>query len=248
MRTLLLLITCCLAGLIFPLSAFSGEDEELQLMPQINQAQNSVQGPGAAQNPNIIPQTAGAVPPQPALFDIYGPVRTSEPIPYLYIGLALAALLAIALLLYYLRKKRKEKLPPPIPPWDIALSELAEAKSIRTPEHGLSYMDRAGQILRRYIESRFSVQTTRQTTLEFLHSKSLQKNRDLEQFRGELQECLEQADMAKFAHRIPDTTHLMQMEDSVTTFVVKTKPLTTNSFQTESEGTFTPTKEHGGTR
>jgi hypothetical protein len=225
MKPFLLIFSFFIISFSLQCTAIADESGELQLMPQLNQAPNGSQTPRGIQNPNIqIPQNVGNAAAQPALFDIYGPVPTREPIPYLLIGLILAALLALAALFYFLSKRRKEKLPPPVPPWDIALSELAEAKSIRTPEHGLTYMDKVSQILRRYIESRFTLQTTRQTTMEFLRSKPLHNNPDLHNFKEDLQECLEQADMAKFAHRIPDNNHLNRMEDSVTTFVVKTKP------------------------
>jgi hypothetical protein len=224
MKPFLLLFSFFIISFSLQCTAIADENEELQLMPQVNQAPNSSQTQGAMQNSNIqIPQNVGNAAPKPALFDIYGPVPTQEPLPYLTIGLILAALLVLAIVFYFLSKRRKEKLPPPVPPWDIALSELAEAKSIRTPEHGLTYMDRVSQILRRYIESRFTLQMTRQTTMEFLRSKPLHNNPELQNFKEDLQECLEQADMAKFAHLVPDNNHLDRMEDSVTTFVVKTK-------------------------
>mgnify|MGYP000500050280 CR=1 FL=1 len=45
-----------------------------------------------------------------------------------------------------------------------------------------------------------------------------------EYFRNELQNCLEQADLAKFAHRRPGQHNLELMEKAVTTFVKKTEP------------------------
>ncbi len=202
-------LLCCLP--LVHLAQATGE-EELQLVPQLQQPQNSAQ---QFQPPATQPQT---------LFDIYGPVATTEPLPYIPIAIAIVVVLILVALLYYYLKRKREALPPPVPPWDIALTELAEAKAIRIPAHGLAYMDRASGILRRYIESRFAIKSTRKTTMEFLHGSELGTNPELQNFKGELQECLEQADMAKFAHLIPENDHLTSMEDSVTTFVIKTKP------------------------
>ena len=102
------------------------------------------------------------------LRDIYGPVPITETPPYLLIaGIILLALLAAAVC-YWFFKKRTAPAPPPIPPWQRALQDLADARKLLNPERGLLYMDRVSQILRSYIESRFAVQSTRQTTREFL--------------------------------------------------------------------------------
>ncbi len=164
------------------------------------------------------------MPQQIALHDIYGPVEVPEPFPYIKAALIATVLCLVGLIAYLLWRRHKNAPAPPIPPWDLALHELAEAKAMRTPEQGLAYMNRASLILRNYIDSRFEIKSTRQTTMEFLHSEELASVADLHDFRSELQQCLEQADMAKFAHLIPDKEDLVNMEDSVTNFVIKTRP------------------------
>lgn len=159
------------------------------------------------------------------LRDIQGPVPISEPLPYiLLLGGSLATLLLLAAIFWVMRKRKKPD-PPPIPAWEQALQDIANAKKLLTPERGLLYMDRASQILRRYIESRFSIQSTRQTTREFLQGlKTVGADSPLQTYRNELQLCLEQADMAKFAHHIPDLNNLELMENAVITFVKRTEP------------------------
>lgn len=159
------------------------------------------------------------------LRDIYGPVPITAPPPYLLIAGGMGLLLAIAALIWYLKKK-KIPAPPPIPPWERALIDLADAKRLLSPERGILYMDRVSQILRDYIESRFAIQSTRQTTREFLQGLTEIGDRSpLQTYKTELKECLERADMAKFAHQLPQLEHLDQMEAAVTSFVKCTEPV-----------------------
>lgn len=215
-----LIITFCIA--FFPLSGTSSpsDDEPLTLIPQTHQGNSATQ---------TIPDNTNT------LFDIYGPVPTNEPLPWLVIGaVILIVILLLIIVLLYL-KRSKDKVAPQVPPWDRALLDLADAKTMRTPELGLQYMAKASQILRNYIESRFSILSTKKTTREFLHSSELEHHQQLTHFRGELQGCLELADMAKFAHRVPEDSQLVMMEDAVTAFVMKTKPMETEGVTTNGE-------------
>lgn len=177
------------------------------------------------QQANQPSQLTGAAGQDYELRDIYGPVAIKEPVPYLLILGVAVLLLVLASLYFRFWKRRSVPGPAPMPPWEKALRELAEARSLLSPEHGLSYMDRASTILRHYIESRFSIQSTRQTTREFLQGlKSVTPASPLNTFKNELQDCLEQADLAKFAHRRPGQQNLEMMEEAVTTFVKRTEP------------------------
>jgi len=159
-----------------------------------------------------------------ALHDIHGPVPTSEYPPYLMEGaIALLVLLLLALLVFFL-KRRKKPQPPAVPPWDKALMELAEARQLMSSEQSLLYMDQAGQILRRYIELRFAIRSTRQTTREFFARLKDSGHSPLIEYQTELRACLEQADMAKFAHLLANQTHMKQMEEAVHTFITSTRP------------------------
>lgn len=159
------------------------------------------------------------------LHDIHGPVPTTEAPPYLLLaGILVVVLLAAAALIWFL-KKRGKPASPPTPPWEKALLELADARKLLNPERALVYMDRVSQILRSYIESRFAIQSTRQTTREFLQSLTkIGTNSPLQTHKSALQACLEQADMAKFAHHVPEIKNLEMIEDAVTTFIKKTEP------------------------
>jgi hypothetical protein len=159
------------------------------------------------------------------LRDIHGPVPIKEQPPYLLIAGVILLLLLLLALLYWFFKKRVKPAPTPVSPWEKALLELADAKMMLSPERGLLYMDRVSQILRCYIESRFAIQSTRQTTGEFLQGLTRAGDSSpLQTYKTELQECLEQADMAKFAHHLPKLENLEQMEIAVTSFIKRTEP------------------------
>jgi hypothetical protein len=161
------------------------------------------------------------------LYDIYGVVPTKAAVPYLYIILGVVLVIALCALVvfgYYFMKKRRAKPLPAILPWDQALADLVEARSVQNLAQGRLYMDRVSQILRRYIEQRFTIKTTRKTTSEFLYSLKDESGGELGNFRNELQSCLEQADMAKFAHKVQAAGDLTRMEEAITSFIDSTRP------------------------
>lgn len=200
---------------ILPLCSYatgSGNSAPLTLLKDPQQSSQ------IAQNQNIKSQNK-------ELRDIHGPVPIKDQPPYLLIGGVILLLLLLLALAYWFFKKKVKPAPPPVPPWEKALLELADAKTLLNPERGLLYMDRVSQILRSYIESRFAIQSTRQTTREFLQGLTgVDDSSPLQTFKTELQECLEQADMAKFAHHLPKLENLEQMELAVTSFIKRTEP------------------------
>ncbi|MBU1566576.1 MAG: DUF4381 family protein [Proteobacteria bacterium] len=159
-----------------------------------------------------------------ALHDIHGPLPISEYPPYLVETAIVLLVLLLLALLYFFLKRRKKPLPPPVPPWERALMELAEARKLMSGGQSLLYMDQASQILRRYIELLFTIRSTRQTTREFFASLNNRDNSPLLEYQTELRACLEQADMAKFAHLVADQTHMQLMEEAVRTFISNTRP------------------------
>jgi hypothetical protein len=159
-----------------------------------------------------------------SLHDIHGPMPTSEYPPYMMeAAIVLLALLLLALLFFFL-KKQKKPLPPIVFPWDKALMELDEARKLMSVGQSLLYMDQAAQILRGYIELRFALRSTRRTTREFFSSLQESGPPSLLEFRVQLQTCLEQADLAKFAHLVADQGHMQQMEEAVRAFITSTRP------------------------
>lgn len=179
-----------------------------------------------------------AEPTAPAvLHDIYGPILLPEPFPYiLYGSIAVAALLILAVLYWWFFKRQKPA-PPPIPPSIIARDELMRAREMMSAEKALEYMDRVSNILRRYLESRFKLRTTRQTTRELFRDLATgghPEHQAITAYNAELRSCLELCDMAKFAHRSAHVELLQEIENSVLNLVNTTE--STAELQTEGGG------------
>ncbi len=165
------------------------------------------------------------------LHDIQGPINLPEPLPYLLYGLIGLAVLIVLGVLYWWLFRRTKPGPPPIPPGVIARDELMRARAMMNPEQALGYMERISEILRHYLESRFGLPTSRQTTREFFQKMTgiSAKAPELAGFSGELKTCLERCDMAKFARQTAEVDHLQDMENSVLNFVNQTEQPATDT-------------------
>jgi len=157
------------------------------------------------------------------LHDIRGPVElpdSSRTLLWLLIGLAV--MIIAGLLLYFWKRRRKGEKPPS--PHDVALAELARLRSMMNPEQALLYAAQLAEVLRRYVEARFQIHSTRQTTREFFLglAGNLQAGNSLDEHHDRLKECLEQCDMAKFAHCIPDQSEMEAMGGAVGSFIKAT--------------------------
>lgn len=223
MIVLLTLLLPPLQAMTAPENSSQLEQEPLVLLnkPPKNSPLSTPSSPGSPGLQAPVPQMTGG---QQELHDIYGPVSVPEPINYPLIAGIILLLIIIGLLTYLFFRKKQETAPPPIPPWDKALSDLIEARPLMTRERGLDYMNRVSLILRNYIETRFGIKSTRQTTREFLSCLDVKNSAGLKPFRAELQHCLEQADMAKFARHLSDSDNLMRVEEGITGFIKNTRP------------------------
>jgi len=212
MKDLLILFLLLIFFLPFAVFADEGNNEALTLL---NQPQK-----------NTVPLQQPQVTGQPQeLRDIHGPVELQKHSRTWLYGIIITLLLLFLLAVVLLIKKRKKPMPAPIPSWEKALSELSEARQLLSPDLALRYMNRVSLILRNYVESRFAIKSTRQTTREFLSNLNKSSaDPAIRSCRDELQTCLEQCDMAKFAHQIPLQQNMEMMESAIITFVEKTRP------------------------
>lgn len=218
-----------LAALIFSLvlpGIAASDDTQLSPPLQLLQPQQS---PGQALQSQAAP---------PTLHDIQGPVSLPEPVPYLLYSLIGLAALALLLGAYWWFYRRKQPIPPPIPPGVRARDELMRARELMSPEQALQYMERISFIVRTYMEARFALKTTRQTTREFFVtlSKELSHNHDLATYSDELKVCLERCDLAKFAHQPAALDDLRVLEDNVLYLVNQTEPPGQESSEQNSTG------------
>ncbi len=159
--------------------------------------------------------------------DIQGPILLPESKnPWLIIGLA--ALAVIVLVLAYLYFKRRKRSVPGLPPHETALAALTRAQQWMNETDGLLFAQHLSEILRRYIESRFGLSSTRQTTYEFfltLQTDSTPATAALQPHLGSIRNCLESCDMAKFAHLVPNKQTMDEMAMAVKSFIEMTKPV-----------------------
>lgn len=130
--------------------------------------------------------------------------------------------IVVAFLFFHLGKKKGSLLLA----HETALADLFRARSLMTPDLGLQYAGELSDILRRYIEKRLNIKTTRQTTKEFFSSITKNPNQAKKMAEDQmvnLQECMEKCDMAKFACCAPDLHSMEKMETAVQDFIVATR-------------------------
>ncbi len=173
------------------------------------------------QHPNTPPATA-----KNHFYDIYGPVLLPDPVNWaLYIAAGVAAAAVIALAVFFLKRRKKKKPETVVAPHQAALAELASARAYLERGQSLLYAQRISEILRDYIEKRFSIRSTRQTTSEFLLSIQAEqesKPARLLPFEKSLAHCLNQCDLAKYACKTTGREQMEEMEKSIRCFIEDT--------------------------
>jgi hypothetical protein len=156
------------------------------------------------------------------------PLTFKEMLPYVLIGLALA--LVIAILVYiYIKYKRKEpvfvrKPRPKEPAHVIAYRDLDKLKREKYWQKNLvkRYHSELTEIIREYIEDRFSIRAMEQTSDEILESFRQTALIDSGLFNA-LEKMLKLADLVKFAKFIPLADENEQSLKDAYLFVDKTK-------------------------
>ncbi|MBM9519408.1 hypothetical protein JWG39_06185 [Desulforhopalus vacuolatus] len=151
--------------------------------------------------------------PAPLPHDIYGPVTLPEPLfsSLEILGIILCAAAALAALFFLYRRLHRHKA---VPLQEEYLRRFEALRPLRK-ESTVRWVEEANNLLRSYIERRFSLRSTRQTTNEFLHSPELKNLSPLQEVQTELRRCLEQADLAKFARYQPKEEELNEMEKAI---------------------------------
>ena len=167
-------------------------------------------------------------PEQEQLRDIHPPLLLPEAPDYtMLIAGILVFFLLLAVALWFFRFRKKEVVLPSA--HETALADLQSARSLMNVEQAKQYAVEVSMILRRYIEQRFRIRTSRQTTKEFFTSLLASPRQTAELFdthSESLHECLDQCDLAKFARSTPDRNSMEKMETAVQDFIVATRELT----------------------
>lgn len=158
--------------------------------------------------------------------DIRGPRALTGPL-YLYIVLAVIIVAAVAaLVILYIKKRKKadEMIPPPRPAHEIAYEALTALKNRDLTGSGKvkEYYFELSDIVRRYLENRFSLKAPEMTTEEFLsHLRETDQLRP--DHKGFLREFLSSCDLVKFAKYLPGKKEIESSFESATRLVDQTK-------------------------
>jgi hypothetical protein len=160
--------------------------------------------------------------------DIKGP-RSLYDLRYVYIALSvLAAVIIIIILAIYYKKRKmaKESVIPPRPAHEIALEALTELKHGNLVKEGMikEYYFELSDIVRHYLENRFSLKAPEMTTEEFLsHVRQTAVLRS--DHKSLLREFLSHCDMVKFAKYFPAEKEIASSFESAMNLVEQTKDM-----------------------
>lgn len=155
-------------------------------------------------------------------------VRLSDFIFPALIVLTLLALLGLSIY-YLMRRKRKQQpapvLPPPPPPpaYETALQKLLELEQSDLLDQGEInvFQTQLTYILREYLEGRYGINALESTTDDIL--ESLRHIALSDEWRLQLRQMLQTADLVKFAKAEPPLSFHVEALYSVKTFVEQTK-------------------------
>lgn len=143
--------------------------------------------------------------------------------PYTYLGLLLVILAAVGYYLYRRHKNKNRYVRPPEPPHIIAIRELEVIQNERLWENRKykEYFSRVTDVIRIYIDSRYSVNAMEMTSQEIFDAF---KNIELEEREaGRLRDLLILADYVKFAKFIPTQDECQISYNNAYYFIEDTK-------------------------
>ena len=141
--------------------------------------------------------------------------------------IVIAAALLTALIIILLVRKRKEKdkiIIPPTPAHIIAYNALKslDNKQLIEKSHIKEFYYELSNILRHYIEDRFTLKAPERTTEEFLHELNNDKTFP-EEYRNLLKKFLTESDLVKFANYNATSENAHNAEDRTIEFIDETK-------------------------
>ena len=161
----------------------------------------------------------GAAPVAEDIRDIRGPIYLLPDwlLPALIGGAAL-----IALGFYGLWRRRRNRTARVLLPHELALQRLEDIGALMQPARAREFSIAASDIVRLYIEQRFSVTATRRTTEEFLRDLLGSSEAALARHQGLLGEFLHQCDIVKFAAQSLTLQNMESLRQSARAFVLAT--------------------------
>jgi hypothetical protein len=152
--------------------------------------------------------------------DIRGP--KSELTSSLLVPALIAGALLIALAAFLLRRRGGGTVVRKLTLLEQTLERLDETKPLMNPATAREFGSAASEVIRDYIERRFSVIATQRTTEEFLQALLQGSNETLTRHRPLLADFLQQCDYVKFAGASLAVSDMEALLNSARGFVVET--------------------------
>lgn len=145
----------------------------------------------------------------------------------MYVIAAVAALIIIILIIMFILRHYKKIKAVVLPSWAVALNDLHELRNgIRSGKITLDTgFISLTDIVRGYLEKRFKLPASKQTTEEFLEGINQQEGPLPEVQRPFLKEFMQASDMVKFAKLPPDENILIQAVSKAETLINETRPV-----------------------
>ncbi|MCX6985374.1 MAG: hypothetical protein NT118_11595 [Lentisphaerae bacterium] len=135
-------------------------------------------------------------------------------------------LIVISIVLFFWFRKKKNISQPTIPPWDIALVEFSRLR-VQLKENRVTpviCVFRLSDIIRTYLEKRFSLHAPTQTSTEFLEDLKREKSPLKPDDKDFLEEFMTASDLVKFAKLPADAAIIENAINKAETLVKTTKP------------------------
>jgi Domain of unknown function (DUF4381) len=134
----------------------------------------------------------------------------------------IAGAVLLALSVYGLWRWRRSRTARVLLPHEIALQRLDDIAALMLPARAREFSIAVSDIVRLYIEQRFSVTATRRTTEEFLRDLLDSSDTALARHQGLLGEFLHQCDFVKFAALSLTRQNMESLRQSARAFVLAT--------------------------
>jgi hypothetical protein len=168
-----------------------------------------------------LPLTATTVP------TIAGKIAEFKPVPgwKSYWWRIMAGVLAVIIILVVILKRRKAVAEVIITPWERALDTLGALRADVADgnvELGICFV-RLTDIVRLYLEQRFMLKSSKQTTYEFLAEMKQSASPLEDSQRDFLKQFMQAADLVKFAKLPPDALQLNHALDKAETLIKETQ-------------------------
>lgn len=177
-------------------------------------AQNESPGSAASGGSAASAALAASAAPAEDIRDIRAPKspQAQAQAPVLIIAAVAAAILLMVGFGLWRRRRGRDGVVP-LRPFELALQQLDQARSLMQAADGRAFGVAVSDIVRHYIEQQFRVTVTQRTTEEFMHGLMSADHSALAQYRSVLAEFLQQSDVIKFAGgslSLPDLEALLR--------------------------------------